>query len=145
MERSAANPKSKTHTSRATATLWGVIAEIGFGGVLLVWIVSPESMDHAPLGRVVSMAAVIAAMGITLIGLLVMRFSHNKSTSVRRGTAYPAFSMVAIVGYLGVMSIFVDYSGPWVLLVIGAVGTYTVARNLFHAKVHAGPSEGGET
>lgn len=145
MERSAANSKSKANASRATTILWGVIAEIGLGGVLFIWIISPESTDHAPFGRVASIVTVIAAMGITLVGLLVTRFSYMKSRSARRRTAYPIFSMAAIVGYLAVVSIFVDYGGPWVLLAIGAVGTYIVARYLLHARVQANPSQGGET
>lgn len=144
MERSAADPKSKADASRAAATLWGVMAEMGFGTVLVIWFSDPESTDHIPFGRVASIAAVIAAMGITLIGLLAVRLLHKRSDVVRRRTAYPLFFIAPIVGCLTIMSIFVDYSGPWVLLVVGTVGTYIVARHLAHTKVQADPGEGVE-
>jgi len=144
MERSAANPKGKADASRTTATFWGLITEIGFGGVLGIWIVDPESTDRVPFGRVASIVTMIVAIGIILIGILVVRLSHEKSRTVRRGTAYSAFAIATVVGYLGVTSIFVDSNGPWVLLVTGAAGTFIVARHLSPTKVQAGPGEGTE-
>lgn len=105
---------------RFTALVYGCMAEVALGGVLLVWLNHPDSAARAAFGAVGSAAALIWGMAMTAAAMAVLVLGNRlRRTIVITLVAITSLALAG-VGVLAIVTVATD-PGLTVLLALGWV------------------------
>lgn len=136
---------SKSGPRPTTALVWGSIAEIGLGVVLLLVLISPGG--RATFGSGLSVAVLIAAALLTPAAMAAV-----VSAQLARGIRWGVAVLLALAaGGVGVVVITALAAGPdasaagaGLLLIVAVIGMYVLAVDLPRARVSRKPDVGDE-
>lgn len=82
------------------SVLWGTLAEICLGGVLLIWLLNTEAGSRALFGSTGSSATLVVAMVLTGVALVTALMSPERSAVLFWVVAFPLFIVTSLVAVL---------------------------------------------
>jgi hypothetical protein len=116
---------------RDTGLVWGVVAVACVGTVFSVWIGHTDATDHAAFGRPGSLAVLVVALVVTVVGAVASFAARDTSRGLRWGVALPLAVIAAGVAVLAAGSLFAPQHSTdfvmGVLLLVGAIAMEIIA------------------
>lgn len=102
---------------------WAAIAEVGLGGVLLVWLISPSTAATAGYGSALSMGLLIVSMLFTALGMGIVLFAHQLSRGIKLAITLLIAATAGGVIPLAMTALFAaDSAGYGLLLALAVIG-----------------------
>jgi hypothetical protein len=118
---SAAVAQRAERGKQAVALTWAAIAEVGLAGVLLVWLISPSTVETAGYGSALSMVLLAVSMLFTAVGMAVVVVAPRLSRGVKLAVTLLIAVTAGGVIPLAMTGLFAADSGGYGLLLALAV------------------------
>lgn len=127
---------------RDNGLVGGVVAAMCIGTVAIAWIAHPGPGDHAVLARFESVAALLVAVIVSVVGAVVSFVAPAASGALRWGVALPVAVLGAMVAVLGCAALAASAGQTdiflGVILLVGAAGMELIAAQVARRRLTSG-------